>query len=92
MIQTINSLLRAVLSGEPQPEKRIIFRDDAVPGEWNMCETTRPIDGETVVVATRETYPEPWGRAMKAFGLNGWMMIARSSDEPVGVPVWWRYE
>lgn len=92
MIQAFNALLRAVLGEEPQPEKRLILRDDDNPGEWNRCETTCPMDSDTIVVATRETYPEPWGKAMKAYGLNGWMLIARSSNKPVGVPVWWRYE
>ena len=92
VIRAFNALLQAVLGNDPQPEKKILYREDAKPGEWNRCSNTRPLDGETVIVATRETHPEPWGKAMKAFGVNCWMLIARSSNKPGGEPVWWRYE
>ena len=92
MIQAINALLRAILGEEPQRDKAVLYREDTQPGEWLDCRVAVPPDGEVVEVATRETYPEKWGRAMKAFGLNGWMLRASSSTLPVGEPVAWRYE
>lgn len=92
MIQALNALLKAVCGNDPVIERTIVDRDDFTPGEWLDCRVAIPPDGETVEVATRETYPAKWGRAMKAFGVNGWMLRANSSTLPVGEPVAWRYE
>lgn len=90
MIQAINALLKAICGDDPVIERTIVYRDDFTPGEWLSCKTTQPMDGDTVIVATRDTYPNEWGKGMKAF--NGWLMIGSSSTLPVGEPVWWRYE
>ena len=61
MIQAFNALHRTILGEEPQREESVLYREDTQPGEWMDCRVAVPPDGETVEVATRETYPERWG-------------------------------